>query len=294
VYETLRTKKVKLQKNLNSSAKFIEVRLEDIARIESGLVYWGTDALPQGYGPKGTRLILAKALFPTGACWQEHTNFGLPDPLHPLPYEGVYEPLRPEPTSLTKRLSKEVIPEDLDSIYRDDPNQCVWVPGDTLPTPKKDDHGEPTGEFERASVWTNVVVPRRGRPLIKPASSKEDPECLRNRAVHKPVKLKEVKTHDEYDEEGRTKRTNAYPPGDRHRGWWACSVLVPKEGTKLQTLTKTEVIVICWVQQMQDDEWITAWTITATNTNTGADREIGGGWWAAPLDEEEENEEEGN
>ena len=270
------------------------VKLEDIARIESGLVYWGTDALPQGYGPKGTRLILAKAMFPTGASWQEHTNFGLPDPLHPLPYEGVYDLLRPEPNSLAKRLTKEVIPEDLDSIYRDDPNQCVWVPGDTLPTPKKDDHGEPTGEFERASVWTNDVVPRRGRPLIKPTSSKEDPECLRNRAVQKPVKLKEVKTHDEYDEEGRTKRTNAYPPGDRHRGWWACSVLVPKEGTKLQTLTKTEVIVICWVQQMQDDEWITAWTITATNTNTGVDREIGGGWWAAPLEEEEEDEEEGN
>mgnify|MGYP000231976650 CR=1 FL=1 len=45
---------------------------------------------------------------------------------------------------------------------------------------------------------------------------------------------------------------------------------------------------------MQDDEWITAWTITATNTNTGVDREIGGGWWAAPLADEEEDEEEGN
>ena len=291
VFEAMQTRKVKLIINCQSGKQTMEIDPKDIARVESGLVYWGTQALSQGYSPKGTRLVLARAMFPTAACWQEHTNHGIPDPLHPVPYEGEYDPTRPEPRALDRGLSKEVVPGDRDTVYKDDEAHTVWLPGDTLPTAQKDSSGRLTGEFARASAWTPLIVPRRGRPVIKKPSTNEDPECLRERAQQKPAKLQEVKTHDEYDEEGRSKRTAAYPPGDRHRGWWACSVLVPKVGTRLHTLTLNEVIVVCWVQQMCDGEWITAWTITATNVNTGVDRDIAGGWWAAPLWEEEDDEE---
>ena len=129
---------------------------------------------------------------------------------------------------------------------------------------------------------------------------KEDPVCFRDRVRQRDNTLPEVKAYDEYDEEGRAQRTVAYPPGDRHRGWWACSILIPKPNTRLQTLTRDEVIIICWVQQMTGDGWTIAWTISAHNFNTGRDQTIGQGWWAEPFlaledqDEDDDDEDDGN
>ena len=298
VMEVLRTKRtVKVLRNMNGTAQTMEVNVKDVARVESAVVFWGTRGLHQGYASRGTRVVPTCQLFATASSWQEHTNFGIPDPLHPLPYDGEYDPMRRPPADFGMVGSREVPPPDRDPVFKDSVEWPTPLPGDTLPTRHIKGDGT-ASEYGRQSTWTDLIVPRRGRPVVKPPKTKEDPECFKDRVRQKSSTLSEVKAYDEYDEEGRMQRTEAYPPGDRHRGWWACSILIPKPNTRLQTLTRDEVIIICWVQQMTGDGWTIAWTISAHNFNTGRDQTIGQGWWAEPFlaledpDEDDDDEDD--
>lgn len=242
----------------------VSIHWTDVQSVSAALVYWGTDALSVGYTAKGTRFIRASALFNTPSTWQVATDHGIPDPLHPRPYEGVYDPMKAEPTAFGTSDTKEVVSELKDTtVYKDDPMWNVPVPGNGLPVRMVNScSGELTDEYMVPGPWHQCLFPRRGRPQVD--SLEEEPEEYKERLIEDGHQ----KTYDEYDAAGRKDRSAKYPPADRHRGWWACSIVEPKKGSGLARLAKNLVIVICWVQQMDAGDNIIAWTISVRNLDT--------------------------